>query len=51
MSLDYRFIPRATYCHPQIGSMGLSEQQAKDAGHEVKTATFPFSANGTPNIP
>ncbi|PFG18774.1 dihydrolipoyl dehydrogenase [Serinibacter salmoneus] len=46
MSIDYRFIPRATYCHPQIGSMGLSEQQAKDAGHEIKTATFPFSANG-----
>ncbi|MCG7320629.1 dihydrolipoyl dehydrogenase [Arsenicicoccus bolidensis] len=46
MPIDYRFIPRATYCHPQIGSMGLSEQQAKDAGHEVKTASFPFSANG-----
>ncbi|PID95927.1 MAG: dihydrolipoyl dehydrogenase [Actinomycetales bacterium] len=46
MELDYRFIPRATYCQPQIGSMGLSEQQAKDAGYQVKTATFPFSANG-----
>ena len=46
MAIDYAFIPRATYCQPQIGSMGLSEQQAKDAGHEVKTATFPFSANG-----
>ncbi|GMA30067.1 dihydrolipoyl dehydrogenase [Litorihabitans aurantiacus] len=46
MSIDYAFIPRATYCHPQIGSMGLSEQQAKDAGHDVKTSTFPFSANG-----
>ena len=46
MAIDYAFIPRATYCQPQIGSMGLSEQQAKDAGHDVKTATFPFSANG-----
>ncbi|GAB2608908.1 dihydrolipoyl dehydrogenase [Pseudactinotalea suaedae] len=46
MAIDYRFIPRATYCHPQIGSMGLTEQQAKDAGHEVKVASFPFSANG-----
>lgn len=46
MPIDYRFIPRATYCHPQIGSMGLSEAQAREAGHEVKTATFPFSANG-----
>lgn len=46
MAIDYNFIPRATYCQPQIGSMGMSEQQAKDAGHEVKTASFPFSANG-----
>ena len=46
MPLDYRMIPRATYCHPQIASMGLTEDQAKEAGHEVKTATFPFSANG-----
>ncbi|ACQ78770.1 dihydrolipoamide dehydrogenase [Beutenbergia cavernae DSM 12333] len=46
MPIDYRFIPRATYCHPQIGSMGLTEQQAKDAGHEIKVAQFPFSANG-----
>ena len=45
-SIDYRFVPRATYCHPQIASMGLSEQQAKDAGHDIKIATFPFSANG-----
>jgi dihydrolipoamide dehydrogenase len=46
MPIDYDFIPRATYCQPQIGSMGLSEEQAKEAGHQVKTATFPFSANG-----
>lgn len=46
MAIDYRFIPRATYCHPQIASMGLTEQQAKDAGHEIKVASFPFSANG-----
>ncbi|MFX0538547.1 dihydrolipoyl dehydrogenase [Ornithinimicrobium sp. Y1847] len=46
MPIDYRFIPRATYCHPQIASMGLTEEQAKEAGHEVKTATFPFQANG-----
>ncbi|WP_068432206.1 dihydrolipoyl dehydrogenase [Piscicoccus intestinalis] len=46
MPIDYDFIPRATYCQPQIGSMGYSEQQAKDKGYDVKTATFPFSANG-----
>ncbi len=46
MEIDYTFIPRATYCSPQIGSMGMSEAQAKDAGFEVKTAKFPFQANG-----
>ena len=46
MEIDMRFIPRATYCQPQIGSMGLSEAQAREAGHQVKVATFPFSANG-----
>ncbi|WP_182377389.1 dihydrolipoyl dehydrogenase [Nocardioides sp. WS12] len=46
MPVDYDFIPRATYCQPQIGSFGYSEQQAKDKGYDVKTATFPFSANG-----
>ena len=46
MPIDYTFIPRATYCQPQIASMGLSEAQAKQAGHTVKTSTFPFSANG-----
>ena len=46
MPVDYNLVPRATYCQPQIGSFGLSEQQAKDAGYDVKTATFPFTANG-----
>lgn len=44
--INYDMIPRATYCQPQIASMGYSEQQAKDKGFEVKTAKFPFSANG-----
>ena len=46
MPVDYNLVPRATYYQPQIGSFGLSEQQAKDAGYDVKTATFPFTANG-----
>lgn len=46
MPVEFDFIPRATYCQPQIGSFGYSEQQAKDKGYDVKTATFPFSANG-----
>ena len=44
--VNYDFIPRATYCQPQVGSMGFSEQQAKDKGYDVKVGKFPFSANG-----
>ncbi|QDO87528.1 dihydrolipoyl dehydrogenase [Ornithinimicrobium ciconiae] len=44
--IDFDFIPRATYCHPQIASMGYSEEQAKEKGYDVKTSKFPFSANG-----
>ena len=46
IEIDYDMVPRATYCQPQIGSFGYSEQQAKDRGYEVKTAKFPFTANG-----
>jgi dihydrolipoamide dehydrogenase len=44
--INFDMIPRATFCQPQIGSFGYSEQQARDKGYDVKTATFPFSANG-----
>ncbi len=44
--INFDMIPRATYCQPQIGSFGYSEAQAKEKGYDVKTATFPFSANG-----
>ncbi len=46
MEINFDMIPRATYCQPQIGSFGYSEEQAKEKGYDVKTATFPFSANG-----
>jgi dihydrolipoamide dehydrogenase len=46
MPVEIDFIPRATYCQPQIGSFGYSEAQAKEKGYNVKTASFPFSANG-----
>jgi dihydrolipoamide dehydrogenase len=46
---DYRMMPRATFCSPQVASFGLTEQQARDAGHEIKVAKFPFSANGKAN--
>src|SRR3984957_13812767 len=43
-------IPACTYCEPQIGSVGLTEAQAKAAGHEVKEGKFPFSANSKASI-
>ena len=46
MEINFDMIPRATFCQPQIGSFGYSEAQAKEKGYDVKTATFPFSANG-----
>jgi dihydrolipoamide dehydrogenase len=46
MPVEYDFVPRATYCHPQIASFGYTEAQAKEKGYEVTTAKFPFSANG-----
>ena len=46
MPVDFDFIPRATYCQPQIASFGYSEEQAKEKGYDVKVAKFPFSANG-----
>ncbi len=46
VKLDYRMMPRATYCHPQVASFGLTEAQAKEAGHQVKVSRFNFQANG-----
>ena len=43
-------IPNATYCEPQIGSIGLTEQQAKDAGYNVKIGKFPFVGNSKATI-
>jgi dihydrolipoamide dehydrogenase len=43
-------IPNATYCEPQIGSIGLTEKQAKDAGHDVKIGKFPFVGNSKATI-
>ncbi|MFT4051579.1 MAG: dihydrolipoyl dehydrogenase [Microbacterium sp.] len=43
---DYRFMPRATFCSPQVASFGYTEAQYKETGREYKVATFPFMANG-----
>jgi dihydrolipoamide dehydrogenase len=43
-------IPNATYCEPQIGSIGLTEKQARDAGYTVKVGKFPFVGNSKATI-
>ncbi len=44
--VDYDNIPFVTYCHPEVASCGMTEEKAKEAGHEVEVGKFPFSANG-----
>ncbi len=44
--IDYQNIPACTYCQPQVASVGLTEQQAKEAGYTVRVGKFPYTANG-----
>ena len=44
--LNYEMMPRATDCHPQVASFGITEAQARERGYDVKVAKFPFQANG-----
>src|SRR6476660_4719471 len=44
--LDYSNVPGATYCHPEVASVGLTEQQCKDKKLDYKVGKFPFSASG-----
>src|SRR6202030_1811690 len=48
--IDPLKIPNATYCHPEIGSVGLTEAKAKELGHNVKVGKFPFTANSRASI-
>ena len=43
-------IPNVTYCHPEIGSVGLTESKARELGHNVKVGKFPFTANSRASI-
>lgn len=45
-TLDYGNIPGCTYASPEIGSVGMTEAAAKEAGHDIKIGKFPFSASG-----
>jgi dihydrolipoamide dehydrogenase len=44
--VDYQTIPACTYCQPQVASVGMTENQAKEAGYEIKVGKFPFRALG-----
>jgi dihydrolipoamide dehydrogenase len=44
--IDYGNIPGCTYCFPEVASVGMTEAQAKEAGHDIKIGKFPFSASG-----
>ncbi len=43
-------LPAATYCVPEVGSVGLTEEAAREAGHELRVGRFPFAANSKANI-
>jgi dihydrolipoamide dehydrogenase len=43
-------IPNVTYCHPEIGSVGLTEAKAREQGYDVKVGKFPFTANSRASI-
>jgi dihydrolipoamide dehydrogenase len=42
----YIFMPRCTYCKPEVASLGLTEAQAREAGYEIAVGKFPFMPNG-----
>ena len=44
--LNYDHVPGCTYCDPEIGSVGLTEREARERGHDVRIGTFPFGVLG-----
>lgn len=44
--VDYSTIPSCIYTSPEVASVGLTEKQAREAGYEIKTGKFPYSASG-----
>ena len=49
-AIDYDRVPSCTYCHPEVGSIGLDEARARERGHDVAVGRFPFSAIGKAKI-
>ena len=48
--IDPLKIPNVTFCHPEIGSVGLTEAKAREQGYDVKVGKFPFTANSRASI-
>jgi dihydrolipoamide dehydrogenase len=48
--IDYTFVPAVTFCHPQVASFGLTEQQARDEGYDVTVGRIPITAVGAPTV-
>ena len=44
--VDYANIPNCTYCHPEVASVGLTEEQAREQGHDIEVGKFPWVGNG-----
>ena len=49
-AINMRLVPNCTYCDPEVASVGLTEQKAKEEGYDVKVGKFPFSASGKARI-
>ncbi len=45
-TVDYDNVPNCTYCHPEVASVGLTEAQAKEAGHDIEVGKFPWVGIG-----
>ncbi|MGI8749785.1 MAG: dihydrolipoyl dehydrogenase [Thermoleophilaceae bacterium] len=48
--IDYPYVPRVTFCAPQVASFGLTEEQAADAGYDVTVGRVPMGAVGAPTV-
>jgi dihydrolipoamide dehydrogenase len=48
--IDYTYVPAVTFCHPQVASFGLTEKEAREAGHDVVIGKVPMGAVGAPTV-